>query len=119
MTAPDHPDRRSLPLRDYDHLSVTSLAQRIRSLTAGEIGQLLDYEREHANRPAVTAALQARRSELESGATPSPGGPQAGPEWPEAPSASSPAGPTAPPVHPPPHGNPAQPGQPKADKQVP
>jgi hypothetical protein len=118
MTAHEH---GSLPLRDYDHLSVPSLAQRIRSLTAGEIRQLMDYENEHANRLPVAQTLQARLTELESGAPPSPGGPQAGPEWPEPPSGRSPARPggAAPPVSPPPHGNPAQPGQPKADRQAP
>jgi hypothetical protein len=118
MTAHEHSD---LPLRDYDHLSVPSLAQRIRSLTASEIRQLEDYEREHADRPAVVQTLRTRLSELESGAPPTPGGPQAGPEWPEPPSGASPVRPdtSAPPVGPPPHGMPAQPGQPKADRQVP
>jgi hypothetical protein len=118
MTGREH---ASLPLRDYDHLPLPSLAQRIRSLTADEIGQLLDYEREHANRLPAVQAMETRLSELESGATPSPGRAQTGPEWPEPPSADSPVNParTAPPANPPPHGVPAQPAQPKADKQVP
>ena len=46
MSAPKHSD---LPLRDYDHLPVSAVGQRIRSLTADQVGQLLDYER--ARRP--------------------------------------------------------------------
>lgn len=49
MTAHEH---SSLPLRDYDHLPLSAVGQRIRSLTAQQLGELLDYERRHANRPA-------------------------------------------------------------------
>lgn len=88
-------------------------AQRIRSLTVAEVGQLLDYEREHANRPAVGQTFQVRLSELAAGETPSGGS--------QSPSAGSPTGPagTAPPAFPPPHGTPDQPARPKANRQVP
>jgi hypothetical protein len=118
MTAPGHD---SLPLRDYDHLPLAALGHRIRSLTGGQIRQLLRYEREHANRPAAVRIFQARLAELEAGQTPSPGGQQAGPEWPEPASAGPAAGPatTAPPSSPPPHGTPAQPARPKGNRQSP
>lgn len=114
------PQHGDLPLRDYDHLPTAAVGQRIRSLAPDQLGQLLDYERRHANRPAVTQVMQARMAELEAGAVPSGGGQQSGPEWPEPPSADSAAGPqtTGPPSSPPPHGNPAQPGQPKGNKQA-
>lgn len=116
MTSPEHAD---LPLRDYDHLPAAAVAQRIRSLTADQLSQLLRYESAHANRPAVTQIMRARMAELEAGATPSSGGQQAGPDWPERPSAGPETGPetVGPPSFPPPHGNPAQPARPKANKQ--
>jgi hypothetical protein len=120
MTSNGAPEHSSLPLRDYDHLPAAAVAQRIRSLTADELGQLLEYEQAHANRLAVTQVLRARMAELEAGAAPSGGGQQAGPEWPEPPAGGSPVGPqtAAPPVSPPPHGNPAQPARPKGNKQA-
>ena len=118
MTVPEH---SSLPLRDYDHLPLSALGQRIRALTADEVSQLCDYEREHANRPAVMQIFQARLSELAAGEQPSGGRQQEGPEWPQPASAGSPVGPqtTAPPSFPPPHGTPDQPARPKADRQAP
>lgn len=90
MSAPDH---RNLPLRDYDHLPLPTLAQRIRSLPADEIAQLLAYEREHASRPAAIEIFDHRLAELTAGASPTPGRQQAGPEWPEPPSGGSPVTP--------------------------
>lgn len=116
MTAPEH---SSLPLRDYDHLPTSAVAQRIRSLSAEELGQLLRYEREHADRLAVVQIIQARLAELEAGASPSGGSQQTGPDRPEPPSGGSPVTPatTGPPSFPPPHGTPDQPARPKADRQ--
>jgi hypothetical protein len=118
MTAPEH---RALPLRDYDHLPIPSLRQRIRPLTDEEIHQLLRYEEQHANRPAAVQALRTRLAELASGQSPTGGSEQIGPDWPESPSGGGPVSPAtvAPPVSPPPHGNPAQPAKRKADKQIP
>jgi hypothetical protein len=118
MTAHEH---SSLPLRDYDHLPLSAVGQRTRSLTAQQLGELLDYERGHANRPAVVQLMRDRLAELDAGAAPSGGSEQAGPDWPEPPSAGSAAGPrkTAPPAFPPPHGTPDQPARPKADRQAP
>lgn len=118
MTGPEHSD---LPLRDYDHLPVSAVAQRIRSLTGDELGQLLDYERAHAGRPAVVQTMQARLAELRDGAEPTAGRQQGGPDRPESAATQRPAdsAPTAegPPAFPPPHGTPDQPAKPKADKQ--
>lgn len=118
MSSPEHSD---LPLSDYDHLPVPAVAQRIRSLTAGQIGDLLDYERAHAGRPAVVQVMKARLDELRSGAEPSGGSQQSGPDRPEPaatarPVDNAPAS-QGPPSFPPPHGNPAQPARPKANKQ--
>ena len=115
------PDRRALPLRDYDHLPLAALRQRIRSLTDQDIRRLLLYEEEHANRPVAVQAMRTRLAELASGQSPSGGSEQIGPDWPESPSGGGPVSPAtvAPPVSPPPHGNPAQPAKPKADKQTP
>ncbi|MBO0784811.1 MAG: hypothetical protein J2P33_01935 [Actinobacteria bacterium] len=118
MTAPEH---SSLPLRDYDHLPLPALGHRIRPLTADEIGQLLAYEREHANRPAAMQVFQARLDELAAGETPSQGRRQDGPEWPEPASGGPGPGPatTGPPAFPSPHGTPDQPARQKADRQSP
>jgi hypothetical protein len=117
VATPEHSD---LPLRDYDHLPGAAVAQRIRSLTSDQLGQLLDYERAHAARPAVEQAMQVRLAELRDGAEPTGGRGQTGPDWPEPAAERRPADgePTAgPPSFPPPHGTPAQPAKPKANKQ--
>lgn len=118
MNVPDH---HHLPLRDYDHLPLLSLAERIRSLTAEEIEQLLAYERAHANRLPAVRVMEDRLAELAAGATPTAGREQSGPDYPPPPHGEPPVRPqgAAPPAGPPPHGVPAQPAQPKADRQVP
>lgn len=65
MSAPEHGD---LPLPDYDRLPAPEVARHIRALTVLELGTVLDYERAHANRPAVTRVMDARLAELRSGA---------------------------------------------------
>ncbi|HWG00986.1 MAG TPA: hypothetical protein VG164_03950 [Trebonia sp.] len=118
MNAHEH---SQLPLRDYDHLPVPALGRRIRSLTADQVGELLDYERAHAHRLAATQVMEARLAQLESGAEPSGGRQQTGPDWPPPAADKSPAGPrtTAETPSPPPHGVPAQPARPKGDRQAP
>lgn len=115
MSTPEHSD---LPLLDYDLLPLPALGHRVRSLTAGEVGDLLSYERAHADRPGAVNILRTRLGELDAGERPSGGRDRHGPEWPPPPAASPPAGPAtqAPPASPPPHGNPAQP---KGNKQSP
>lgn len=77
-------DEEHLPIEDYDHLPEGSLQHKIRSLTAEELQQVLDYERRHANRLPVEQLLSERLRQLEAGATPSPGDADTSPERPEA-----------------------------------
>ena len=113
---PGMTEHHELPLPDYDHLPTGSLEGRIRSLTAEQVNALLRYEREHADRPLVVQILQTRIEQLESGAEPTGGSPDAErPETATAAEAPSPAGPetTGPPVNPPSHGVPTNPAQPR------
>lgn len=109
-------DRQDLPIPDYDHLPVTSLGQRIRSLQAAEIETLLAYEKEHGNRLPVTQVLQVRLDELAGGATPSGGNAaDIAPQQAPPPSGDTGVSPqTQGPVqNPPSHGDPTNPSQPR------
>jgi hypothetical protein len=109
--------REDLPLTDYDGLPEGALRERVRALTSRQVEQVLAYETAHADRPAVTAMLRTRLRELERGAE--PGAPtEAARPGPQGASAGSTVSPStaAPPVNPPPHGNPAQPAQPKGNR---
>lgn len=85
-------DRAELPIPDFDHLPEGALAHRIRSLSEQDVRRVLDYEREHANRLAVTLVLERRISALQAGeATQSAGDPAATqPEHPPPPAGGSP-----------------------------
>ncbi|MFF3504468.1 hypothetical protein [Streptomyces sp. NPDC003247] len=112
------PGRTALPLPDYDHLPLGGLESRVRSLTAGEVEELLAYERTHADRLPVTELLTSRLAQLEAGAEPTSGDPGAlRPEQTQG-RAGSPVSPaTSPePSSPPPHGTPDQRGKPKGDR---
>jgi hypothetical protein len=113
-------DHGSLPLRDYDHLPLPSLAQRIRSLTADELAELLGYERAHANRLPAVQIFERRLAELAAGASPSSGQQQSGPDWPPPPAGGPKVTPqtAGPPAFPPPHGTTDQSGKPKADRDT-
>lgn len=65
-----------LPIPDFNDLPAGALAHRIRSLSEEEdVRRVLEYEREHANRLAVTLVLERRISALRAGeATQSAGG---------------------------------------------
>ncbi|MFC4852738.1 hypothetical protein [Actinophytocola glycyrrhizae] len=78
--------QHELPVPDYDHLPLTELRHRVRSLAEPELRVLVDHEREHGDRVPVLEVLRARLAELRGGAEPSPGDPRAIPE------ASRPAG---------------------------
>ena len=69
------PSRAELPLPDYDHLPVGSLAHRIRALDADGLATLLHYERHHGNRVPVISVLETRLNELDAGAEPTAGAP--------------------------------------------
>jgi hypothetical protein len=49
-----------LPIANWDGLTVAAIRQRTRSLTAGQVRQLLAYEHAHAARPAVLLNLENR-----------------------------------------------------------
>ncbi|WP_125777092.1 hypothetical protein [Antribacter gilvus] len=100
------PTRDDLPLPDYDHLNVGTLAHRVRALDAPALEKILEYERTHGDRMPVVTVLEQRLSELREGAEPS-GGDPVGPT-PEGMPGGSPVSPETqgPPVVPPPHGVP-------------
>ncbi|MDX3526382.1 hypothetical protein P1P75_08000 [Streptomyces sp. ID05-39B] len=110
--------RSTLPLPDYDHLPIGGLESRVRSLTAGEVEELLAYERTHADRLPVTEVLTSRLEQLEAGAEPTSGDPSALRPEQSTGRAGSPVSPaTSPqPFGPPPHGTPDQRGKPKGDR---
>jgi hypothetical protein len=98
-----------LPLPDFDHLLLGHLPARIAPLDAEQVQQLLDYEREHADRLAVVAVLEHRIEALRDGAA-EPRGTVAT-EFPEVagaagPPAVSPETTNAPKINPPSHGDP-------------
>ena len=110
-------ERDDLPLPDYDHLPVGSLISRVRTLDADDLRTVLSYEKAHANRVQVVQALTHRLDDVEAGAQPSGGSPDAA--QPEA--APPPSGGSAvseatsgPPVNPPSHGDPTNPAQPRS-----
>lgn len=53
-----------LPLEDYDHMTLTALRSRIRSLDAAQLVQLREYEQAHANRLPVVKAFDTRLAKL-------------------------------------------------------
>lgn len=109
-------DHADLPLPDYDHLPTGSLEGRIRGLTADQLATVRDYEATHGNRLDVLQVLDARAAQLEAGAEPTSGSPDAArPEAagsPEAPPQASPQT-SGPPINPPSHGDPTNPAQPR------
>jgi hypothetical protein len=112
-SAPSHDD---LPLPDFDHLPLNSLAQRIRILDQSGVQALLSYERDHGNRLPVTEVLERRLEELEGGAEPSQGSAEGmTPEKADGPAAPRQIDQTteAPSINPPSHGTPMNPAQPR------
>jgi hypothetical protein len=112
-TMPHH----ELPLPDYDNLPTGSLESRIRTLSEPEVKQLLDYEKEHANRIQVVRMLERRLVGLNTGqAAPSGGDPAAAtPEVGGAPRHEPKASPQTegPKQNPPSQGVPTNPAQPR------
>lgn len=110
----DAPRHDELPLPDYDHVPVGSLASRIHSLDSTGVSQLLAYEREHGNRLPVVLVLEQRLQALEDGAQPSGSLPDDMPEVNQG-RGGSPVQPetTGPPINPPSQGVPTNPAQPR------
>ena len=72
-------DRESMPLPDYDQLSLPDLRHRIRTLDASAFETVIVHECEHAARVPVLEILEARQRELRDGAQPSGGDPASAP----------------------------------------
>lgn len=69
-------DRRSdvtLPIPDFDHLPLGSVADRIRALDPDQLDQLIAHEQAQGNRLPVLEVMRSRRQQLTEGATPSEG----------------------------------------------
>ena len=107
----------SLPLPDYDHLSLPELTSRVRTLDAAGLEALVAHESEHGNRLPVLQVLRERLEEVRSGAEPSGGAPDAQvPSAAPPPDAGSPVSPqtSGPPINPPSQGDPTNPAQPRS-----
>lgn len=104
-----------LPLPDYDHLTIGLLQTRLRSLDRNALRTLLEYERDHAQRPAALTFIESRLRQLEDGGEPATGDPttsEPGTPAPAGTSAVSPAT-SGPATNPPAHGVPTNPAQPR------
>lgn len=103
-----------LPLPGYDDLPVGSLEARVRTLDADGIRRLVEYEKGHADRPAVLQVLGRRAAELQAGAQPTGGSPLSfQPETGGGAAATSPPATEGPPQNPPSQGDPTNPAQPR------
>lgn len=106
-----------LPIPDYDSLATGSIESRARALSEEGVRELLDYERQHANRPQIIAMLEHRLEGLASGeVTPSGGDPQApAPEVPQGVAGDTGVSPATegPVQNPPSQGVPTNPAQPR------
>jgi hypothetical protein len=56
-----------LPLANYDELTVPSLRARLRNLSADQLGQLIAYEKSHADRADVITMFERRVAKLAEG----------------------------------------------------
>jgi hypothetical protein len=56
-----------LPVPNYDGLSIASLRARLRSLSAPQVAQLLEYEQSHAARADVITMFERRIAKLAEG----------------------------------------------------
>ena len=107
-------DRANLAVPDYDHLPVATLRDRVRSLEAGQLDDLITYEEAHGAREPVLTVLRARAQQLAQGAEPSGGDPAAAqPEHAPAPTGPALGESGAPPINPPSQGDPTNPAQPR------
>ena len=112
----DAPQRDELPIPDYDHVPVGTLASRIHPLDSTGVSQLLAYEREHGNRLPVVQVLEHRLQALKDGAEPSGSVPDDMPEVNQGRRGSAVSPETSgPPVNPPSQGVPTNPAQPRTD----
>jgi hypothetical protein len=64
---PPAPAGETLPVPNYDHLTVASLRARLRVLDTTQVQVLLDYEKAHEGRPAVVTMFERRLTKLSEG----------------------------------------------------
>ncbi len=50
----------SFPITDYDNLTAAQVRERLGTLNAGELREVRDHERRHANRKTVLAAIESK-----------------------------------------------------------
>ena len=65
--AADPAPAAELPLANYDELTVPSLRARLRNLSADQLGQLIAYEKSHADRQDVITMFERRVAKLAEG----------------------------------------------------
>ena len=114
-------DHDSLPLPDYDHMTLGSLRGRLRSLSLEQLVQIRTYEKAHADRLPIVTMLDNRIAKLSDDPSAAPTGPASTSPAPEQlatgsaqPSGGiSPATTTAPTINPPSQGDPTNPAQPR------
>lgn len=63
----------TLPIPNFDHLPLGSVADRIRALDENQLDQLISHEQAQGNRLPVLEVMRSRRGQLIEGATPSDG----------------------------------------------
>lgn len=107
----------ALPIPDYDQLLLADVEQRVRSLDADQVKQLLEHERSHAARPAAVLVLEQQLTRIEGGDAPEGGPDPARPRFDAVGEDPTPhqANPAAqgPPQNPPSQGVPTNPAQPR------
>ena len=55
-----------LPLANYDELTIASVRARLRNLSVAQLGELIAYEKAHADRVDFIAMLERRIAKVES-----------------------------------------------------
>jgi hypothetical protein len=56
-----------LPLPNYDELTIASVRARLRNLSIAQLGELVNYEKAHADRADFIAMFERRIAKVESG----------------------------------------------------
>ena len=111
------PTRADFPIPDYDHLPLSDLTHRVRTLDEAGVTTLVGYERQHGARLPVLQVLETRLEALRAGAEPSGGSPTAAtPTAAPPPAGTSSVSPatTGPKINPPSQGVPTNPAQPRS-----
>jgi hypothetical protein len=55
-----------LPLPNYDELTIASVRARLRNLSIAQLGELVNYEKAHADRADFIAMFERRIAKVES-----------------------------------------------------